>query len=348
MAWMQRGSVAASVDLFQESRLAVYAPLPASSNAELRSAQSGWITAEVQFYDALERIGQSVEALLSDGLIAGRKAWISLSTKGSLKGTLPLPGEPTQLDSANPSLPANWLTAIDRWLSRVPGLQVSQLPPETRFWLTLDDLFEQPASIGTSEPTATAPLLPGTELSQLGHQVASSNSNLLRPGIISWLHQSLQKFSPGHLASTRATASATAANSGNWEVIDTAALEAVIKNRFGVQQPRSAKQPTRQTAIRSISGGQTLQINHSGVWDTDLAAPSRRWLDESEAPLSSLDTANAEEAAMLPSSWIETEAQLVGYVKHPLEQLLEWLDQGMVWLETQLSRVWNWLTRSIS
>jgi hypothetical protein len=43
--------------------------------------------------------------------------------------------------------------------------------------------------------------------------------------------------------------------------------------------------------------------------------------------------------------WIETSATPTGYVKHPLEQLLEWLDRGMVWLEEQVAKVWQWFTR---
>ncbi|WP_017316135.1 hypothetical protein [Mastigocladopsis repens] len=31
--------------------------------------------------------------------------------------------------------------------------------------------------------------------------------------------------------------------------------------------------------------------------------------------------------------WIETQAQTIGYEKHPLEQMLEWLDRIMLWLE---------------
>jgi hypothetical protein len=31
--------------------------------------------------------------------------------------------------------------------------------------------------------------------------------------------------------------------------------------------------------------------------------------------------------------WIETKAQTIGYEKHPLEQILEWLDRVMLWLE---------------
>lgn len=56
-----------------------------------------------------------------------------------------------------------------------------------------------------------------------------------------------------------------------------------------------------------------------------------------------LDPPNPQGSSDLQTTWIETEATLVGYVKHPLEQVLEWLDSGMVWLEEVIAKVWNWL-----
>jgi len=41
--------------------------------------------------------------------------------------------------------------------------------------------------------------------------------------------------------------------------------------------------------------------------------------------------------------WIETEAISTGYVKHPLEQILEWLDVGMLWLEKVTIKAWRWM-----
>jgi hypothetical protein len=43
------------------------------------------------------------------------------------------------------------------------------------------------------------------------------------------------------------------------------------------------------------------------------------------------------------SPYIDTPATLVRYEKHPLEALLDWLDRGMVWLETRLAGLWRWL-----
>lgn len=44
--------------------------------------------------------------------------------------------------------------------------------------------------------------------------------------------------------------------------------------------------------------------------------------------------------------WIETNATVMGYVKHPLEQLLAWLDSLMLWLEEMLLKIWQWLKLS--
>jgi hypothetical protein len=43
--------------------------------------------------------------------------------------------------------------------------------------------------------------------------------------------------------------------------------------------------------------------------------------------------------------WIETKATPVGYVKHPLVRVLEWLDRAMLWLEDVLTKLWRWLRR---
>ncbi len=39
--------------------------------------------------------------------------------------------------------------------------------------------------------------------------------------------------------------------------------------------------------------------------------------------------------------WIETKATLTGYEKHPLEQLLEWLDYVMLWLEERIVNIFQ-------
>lgn len=43
--------------------------------------------------------------------------------------------------------------------------------------------------------------------------------------------------------------------------------------------------------------------------------------------------------------WIETEATTMGYIKHPLEQLLAWLDSAMLWVEELLVKIWQQLQK---
>ncbi|MEM8779783.1 MAG: hypothetical protein AAGF26_13095 [Cyanobacteria bacterium P01_G01_bin.49] len=46
-----------------------------------------------------------------------------------------------------------------------------------------------------------------------------------------------------------------------------------------------------------------------------------------------------------PQDWIETEAKSTGYVKHPLERVLEWLDFAVHWLEEWSAKLWRWLRK---
>jgi hypothetical protein len=306
MSWMQRGSIAGAANLFQEAQLARSLP---AAQAELRSAQSGWITAEAQFNNWLNQIGQAVRQQLTN---KPRPA----NALSPLASAIPQPEQPRQTAPEA----KNWLMVLDRWLSRVPGLQeLPYLPTEAAAWLTMEDLFQpsaEQASVASTEP-AQSPLQPP----------ARRNASL-------W--QSVQAILPGD--------SAIAGDAAAWELVDTAAVEAAIKQQLNQKQ----RSESRRAKLSKPQSGQRIGATSITMWDADLDMTAMGQQDElMEVPLSSLDTANQEEDAMLPPSWIETEAQLVGYVKHPLEQLLEWLDQGMVWVEVRLGTLWRWLTRPI-
>ncbi|MEB3356110.1 MAG: hypothetical protein VKK04_05240 [Synechococcales bacterium] len=51
---------------------------------------------------------------------------------------------------------------------------------------------------------------------------------------------------------------------------------------------------------------------------------------------------DSDEAALLPTL-IEAKASLVRYEKHPLEQLLEWIDLGMLWVEEKITSLFQWV-----
>jgi hypothetical protein len=90
-----------------------------------------------------------------------------------------------------------------------------------------------------------------------------------------------------------------------------------------------------------------------------ITAPTKRKTQPPNAVVArstSISPAKAETTAIItPSSpsqnthlepapdWIETPATPTGYVKHPLERLLEGVDLVMLWLEELVLKVWRWL-----
>lgn len=59
-----------------------------------------------------------------------------------------------------------------------------------------------------------------------------------------------------------------------------------------------------------------------------------------------IPSTSAQDSHIEPSpDWIETKATLTGYVKHPLERVLGWLDLAMLWLEEFALKIWQWLRR---
>ncbi len=68
--------------------------------------------------------------------------------------------------------------------------------------------------------------------------------------------------------------------------------------------------------------------------------PEEMWEDEIAIALTPANTFKTELEAT--PDWIEAEAKPIGYIKHPLELILEWLDLVMLWLEEGIKKVWYW------
>jgi hypothetical protein len=89
------------------------------------------------------------------------------------------------------------------------------------------------------------------------------------------------------------------------------------------------RSPVKADGISKVSASRAMEQAEHGFQDNSLSAPI---VATQTTPTTS-------------SSWIETKATLVGYIKHPLEQFLEWLDLGMLWLEKLGEKLWQWLRR---
>ena len=76
--------------------------------------------------------------------------------------------------------------------------------------------------------------------------------------------------------------------------------------------------------------------------DDSLLYPSQETpRDEPGDLFASIDPAERDKD--LSTTLVDTKATLVGYVKHPLEQVLEWIDLGMLWIEGITAKTWHWL-----
>ena len=55
---------------------------------------------------------------------------------------------------------------------------------------------------------------------------------------------------------------------------------------------------------------------------------------------------NQQETALeLSPDWIDIHATTMGYIKHPLEKILAWLDRIILWLEELMANIWRWLLK---
>lgn len=103
----------------------------------------------------------------------------------------------------------------------------------------------------------------------------------------------------------------------------------------------SVKSPQAATNLTKINQQKTsAQLNQNSNSYT-----KRQATIATNSPGSNLSSSVATKPPKRPeqSDWIETNATTMGYVKHPLEQLLEWLDLAILWVENIFVKFWHWL-----
>ncbi|MDJ0674615.1 MAG: hypothetical protein QNJ36_04305 [Calothrix sp. MO_167.B42] len=78
--------------------------------------------------------------------------------------------------------------------------------------------------------------------------------------------------------------------------------------------------------------------------DIELVKQQPPSINIAPATTSELDTTNNNQLEANPD-FIETQAKMVGYTQHPLEKILEWLDNSMLWLEEKIITVFNFIQK---
>lgn len=130
-----------------------------------------------------------------------------------------------------------------------------------------------------------------------------------------------------------------------WEQQGQVAIATDLFHESTLQLPCKPTPSTAEPASISNSSGETgitaIAVPH--------ALPAFQGIEAVALSLVNPQRQNSPEASQVievpstePSSYVDAEATVVGYVQHPLEQLLNWLDRGMLWLEGQWEKLWQW------
>lgn len=167
--------------------------------------------------------------------------------------------------------------------------------------------------------------------------------------------------------SVATTSSSQQLSQGSNQPLITESTESRPNRAFSVavQPPRKIR-PARRTkpeqestwlTMADLFGGSakaSLASDTSGVAAVSLTsqAPTGRFATRARVDSDSIVLTNSDTQAVSQGSDsrahgnqvdIETEAILMEYVKHPLEQALEWLDRSLAWLEEMLIVLWSHL-----
>ncbi len=110
-------------------------------------------------------------------------------------------------------------------------------------------------------------------------------------------------------------------------------------------EPKENPQPTPKSvkpASKSVKPGKNQQLSQTkNTVQTTLPTSNLALPIINENQNLKLKTQNSK---VTPSpDWIETQATHTGYVKHPLELILGWLDMAIVWLEELCLKVLEWV-----
>jgi hypothetical protein len=227
---------------------------------------------------------------------------------------------------------------------QLSGRHSSALPPSTRPsnlelsdigepdpWLTWSDLFGNPDATGLAQNLTP----PSQRVSRKGEgesQIPNPKSQVqlpeafngkipVRPRNSVWaaIKRYLSpKQTPGKL-------SAPSTREPRVERPKSVVQIAKLKTQSTTSVPAPTK---RQPLSPTVAASRSKSVSSAKEDTTAITTPSSPSSDGHLEPA---------------PDWIETQATPTGYVKHPLEKLLGWLDIAMLWVEELVIKVWRWM-----
>jgi hypothetical protein len=135
---------------------------------------------------------------------------------------------------------------------------------------------------------------------------------------------------------THNTKSLTSTNNRNLEKLPAASpVPNTFKKSSQAQIPLNFKQQKSSQALR-INRKKSKQIIINKIKST----ASVDHTNKTGEMITNVSNSQNQQIETAPE-WLETNATTVGYVKHPLERLLEWLDLIMLWIENLWTKIWE-------
>jgi hypothetical protein len=129
------------------------------------------------------------------------------------------------------------------------------------------------------------------------------------------------------------------------------APQGIVKRRYSAGDspnlaPQGGQQSTSQVSQLQTATDERISPPNSqrGHGEIGAGAKGKQTLQKAKTNRISTSTSKTSSVQAKPD-WIETPATLIGYVKHPLEQILAWLDRVMLWLEESIVKFWQWMQK---
>jgi hypothetical protein len=222
--------------------------------------------------------------------------------------------------------------AIQYSLKQRQEQENAQKSPEVdRPWLNWQDLFGEAAPghliEGSSEPqgaaqsqVAQASPKVKEEMAELGELAEGRSLPVSISPYPEAIHRLLAQLKQSLLAKKPSSQPQPAPNSAHTQ-----------KNSSAVTAESTSQQRAPETQVPKNTNRNTAQNSQSPA---AITAPTSRY--------TAGQPKNQSAGVQPEGDYLETQAESMGYIKHPLEQVLEWLDRVMLRLENIAEQLWNW------
>lgn len=360
MAWIQTSPIAIAANLFNESTLVVttnHHPLQLHQRIPPQTALNSQELPQIAPQSALFFLDRTVAELESHQLIPGTEIVIALSERTTR--SLQQHTQKLLQKLQTPFLKPNHTDATDISQPHTPGIQ-------SLIYAAVDYFFGKRTTKLPGTDFQESSTIPGKPQNHLSAQQSNLQFSPSEPD--PWLTWGdLYGTQTPHQVQTSASTKTQKAHKQLPEAFNSRipgssrkSILGIVKRYLGFQQPSGKLSVPTPREEKHTTESAPLVVQPSGKLGTrpkpKSNSPSRQQKSASSAVKSPnkqalpAKTANAIAKSKSAAAngdldaapdWIETPATPNGYVKHPLEQLLEWLDSAMLWLEEFVVKIWR-------